>query len=72
MMLDVYIKVGTHIEYKNLSEDQEVGLAFAISQLKENEEEVVKLRYREGLIFQNIGVRIGRSRDHACRIMLGL
>lgn len=49
------------IDYKNLSKDQMAGLDFAISQLKENEQEVIRLRYEEGLSLRAVGEKVGLS-----------
>lgn len=48
-------------DIKNPSEDQILGLAFAIGQLKEAEQEVLSLHYEKGLTYNEVGIQTGRS-----------
>lgn len=51
--------INTEIE--NPSEDQLLGLEFAISQLKESDQEIIRLRYEKGLTYKEIGAQTGKS-----------
>lgn len=48
-------------DIKNPSEDQILGLVFAIGQLKEAEQEVLSLHYEKGLTYNEVGIQTGRS-----------
>ena len=43
----------------NVSKDQEMGLEYALGLLKEQHQEIIKLRFEEGLTFKEIGERLG-------------
>lgn len=48
-------------DIKNPSEDQILGLEFAIGQLKESEQEVLRLRYEHGLTYKAVSEQAGKS-----------
>ncbi len=48
-------------DIKNPSEDQILGLEFALGQLKEAEQGVLSLHYEKGLTYNEIGIQTGRS-----------
>lgn len=47
----------------NVSKDQEMGLEYARGLLKEQHQEIIKLRFEEGLTFKEIGERLGKSQS---------
>ena len=48
-------------DIKNPSDDQVLGLEFAIGQLKESEQEVIRLRYEQGLTYKAVSEQTGKS-----------
>lgn len=48
-------------DLKNPTEDQILGLEFAIEQLKESDQEIISLHYEKGLTYKEIGELTGRS-----------
>lgn len=66
--LDVNNISKVAIKYDEVTKDQLAGLEFTIRQLKENEQEVLHLRYKEGLTFKLIGEHMGLSGGRAGQI----
>lgn len=49
------------VDIKNPSEDQILGLEFALGQLKEAEQEVLSLHYEKGLTYNEVGAQTGKT-----------
>lgn len=49
------------LDIKNVTEDQKIGLEFALSQLKESSQEVIRLHYEKGLTYRQIGEQTGKT-----------
>lgn len=49
------------LDIKTPTEDQIMGLEFALSQLKEAYQEVIRLHYEKGLTYKEVGVQTGKS-----------
>ena len=50
-----------NVDIKNPSDDQILGLEFAIGQLKEADQEVIRLRYEQGLTYKEVSEQTGKS-----------
>ncbi|MBR3601988.1 MAG: hypothetical protein IKL49_06670 [Lachnospiraceae bacterium] len=57
-----------NLEIKNPTADQMYGLEFVLVQLKDIQQEVIHLRYEQGLTFKAIGEQIGRSGGRCSQI----
>ncbi|MDD3794815.1 MAG: sigma factor-like helix-turn-helix DNA-binding protein [Lachnospiraceae bacterium] len=53
---------------KSPTEDQQLGLEFAIGQLKESFQEVLRLHYEKGLTYKEVGEQTGRSSSRCGQI----
>lgn len=69
--VDICTYAGIELNYDNLSEDQADGLEYAVRRLKSNEQEILYLRYGEGMSFRMIGERKGISAARAGQIHAG-
>ena len=56
------------LDIKNPTEDQIYGLEFVLAQLKDMQQEVIRLRYEQGLTYKAIGERTGRSGGRCSQI----
>lgn len=59
---------GIELDCENLSEDQAAGLEYALCLLKESEQEILWLRYGEGMSYRCIGDQKGISATRAGQI----
>lgn len=70
-VVDICAYAGIELNYDNLSEDQVDGLEYAVGKLKNNEREILCLRYGEGMSFRMIGEQKGISATRAGQIHAG-
>lgn len=56
------------LDSKNPTADQIYGLEFVLAQLKDMQQEVIHLRYEQGLTYKAIGEQIGRSGGRCSQI----
>lgn len=57
-----------NLDIKNPTTDQTVGLEFVLAQLKDMQQEVIHLRYEQGLTYKEIGEKTGRSGGRCSQI----
>lgn len=56
------------LDIKNPTADQIYGLEFVLARLKDLQQEVIRLRYEQGLTYKAIGEQTGRSRGRCSQI----
>lgn len=66
--VDIHTYADIDLDISNLSDEQAVGLEYAIRLLNENEQEILHLRYGEGMSFRAIGEHRGISVTRAGQI----